>query len=207
MQALGGQRRMQGLGDAFGGRGGIEARRAVAEVEGEGAGRERRVGAHLDRAGIADRLGGLLEHGLQTVGELGVGGEDQAGRGLDLAGQGLQGGAHRRLRELVEGGGGDRLGAGQRQLGGTDPVGMGDLGQPRQGFAAGGRDHRQRLGLAVGDVGERPGFALGRGGLADRLDLLGGIVPLGAGRGVDHLAGRLEDRAEEEFLMREGRRS
>src|SRR6185437_6250707 len=56
VQALGGQRGVQGLGDAFGGGGGVEARRAVPEIEGEGVRPKGGVGADLDGARIADRL-------------------------------------------------------------------------------------------------------------------------------------------------------
>jgi hypothetical protein len=116
MEALGGQRRVQSLGDALGGGGGIETRRAVPEIEGEGVGREAGGGPHLYRARIAHCLGGFLKHGLQAVNELSVGDDDQARRGLDLAGERLQGGLDGGLREGVEGGGGDGSRAGQRQL-------------------------------------------------------------------------------------------
>src|SRR5579859_801617 len=87
VQALGGERRVQGLGDAVGGGGGIEARRAVAEVEGEGVRADAGRGADLDRAWITHSLGGLFQHGLQPLQQLRLGGDDQARRGLDLAGQ------------------------------------------------------------------------------------------------------------------------
>ena len=104
---LDGERRVQGLGDAFGGGDGVEARRAVPEVEGEGVGGHARCRADLDRAGIAHRLGGLFQHGLQALGEFGVGRDDKARRSFDLARQGFQGRADRGLREGVQGGRGD----------------------------------------------------------------------------------------------------
>ena len=202
MQALGGQRRVQGLGDAFGGGGGIEARRAVAEIEGEGVGADAGCGADLDRARIAHRLGGLFQRGLQPLGEVGVGGDDQPRRGLDLAGQGGQRGLDGRLGELVERGGGYGLGAGQREFSRADTMIVRDRGQRRQRLLAGAGDLGQRFGLAVGDAGHGAGFARRLGGLADRLDLLGRIAPLGARHRRQHFAGGVEDRAEQELLVR-----
>ena len=69
MQAFGGERRVQGLGDAFSGGGRVEGGLAVAEVEGEGVGPEGAVGAHHDRALEAEVAGGLFQGGLQGLGE------------------------------------------------------------------------------------------------------------------------------------------
>src|SRR5438093_1548654 len=102
VQPFGGERRVQGLRHAFGGQRRIEARRAVAEVEGEGVLAHGEVAAHLDGAREAGLLGGLVEPALQPLGEVGGGGDDQPGSGLDLARQRLERGLHRRLREALQ---------------------------------------------------------------------------------------------------------
>src|SRR5579862_4157728 len=59
VQAFGGQRAFQRLGDARGGASRVERRGAVAPVEDEGCGRQVRLGPGEDLARVADRLGGL----------------------------------------------------------------------------------------------------------------------------------------------------
>src|SRR5690606_22838653 len=93
-----------------GGGGGVEGGRAVAEVEGAAGAEVAGLRAHDDRAGVADRLGGFDQRRVQRLGEFGRGGDHQSGSGLDLAGQGLQRGLRRRLREALEG----RVGDGPR---------------------------------------------------------------------------------------------
>src|SRR5215831_4729724 len=65
VQALGGERAFQRLGDAHRRARGIESRRAVAPVQHERGGGEVRVVAQDDLSGIANRLGGLGDGGFQ----------------------------------------------------------------------------------------------------------------------------------------------
>src|SRR5579871_5898669 len=69
VQALGGERAFEGLGDAPCGGGRIERGRAVAPVEDEGGAGELGVVAHHDLAGVADRLGGLGDRGGGPLGQ------------------------------------------------------------------------------------------------------------------------------------------
>ena len=202
MQAFGGQRGVQGLGDALGGGRRIEGRRAVAEVEGEGVGCEAGVGPDNYRALVAARGSGLFQHRLQPLGQFGIGGDHQARGGLDLAGEGFKGGADGSFREAVEGGRGDGAGAGERQLRRTDPMGVGDLCQSGQGLTARGDDRGERVGLTRGDAGQGHALALGPGGLADHLDFVGGVGPLRPRRGEGDIARVVEDGVEAEFGMR-----
>src|SRR5687768_13734453 len=101
VQALGGERRLQDLGDALGGGGGIERRAAVAEVEGEGVAGHGGIGLDHERAGVAAGLGAFLERLLQRLGEVGLGGDDQARRRRDLLRQGFDGGGQGRGRKTL----------------------------------------------------------------------------------------------------------
>ncbi|MNN48070.1 hypothetical protein D3C81_1625250 [compost metagenome] len=133
--------------------------------------------------------------GVQTRGA-----DQQAGRGVDLLAQLLDGGFQRATREAVEGGGGQGARGGDRQLGRLAAMGLGDraqgarrmgrvLGQGREGVGAQGLDLGQglltRLQPRLGD---------------QSLDLRRGEGPLDRlpGRGTHDVAGRIELGVEDE---------
>ena len=70
MQAFGRQRRLEGFADACGGRRGIVGRLAIAPVEDEGGGRQGRIGADGDLAGVGGGLRRLLQHLADAFGDV-----------------------------------------------------------------------------------------------------------------------------------------
>src|SRR5665213_959170 len=92
VQALGREGGVQGGGHAGGRLLGIEGRAALAPFEDEGGARQVGVGLHHHLARIAGGLGRLVEGELDAVGDLGRRANQQAGVGLDLPAQGLEGG-------------------------------------------------------------------------------------------------------------------
>src|SRR5215472_4081702 len=132
VQALGGERAFQGLGDAQRGAGRIERRRAVAPVQHERGGGKIRIVAQDDLSGIADRLGGLGEGGLQPFLLAGRYRKHELWRRFHFARQRRQRRAQRRVRKPFAGGVGDLPRASQRELRGADAVFVRGRGQQRQ---------------------------------------------------------------------------
>lgn len=201
VQPFGGERRFQGRSHTCGRRGRIERGRAVAEVERECGRSDAGRGTNLDGAAIADRLGGLLERRLRSLGQIGADRHDEARGGFDFARQALQGRLDRSLRELGEGGVGDRAGAGQGEFGRTHAMFVRDPCQLGQGLTDAAGDLREGLGLEGGHRGQGLALTLGEGLGAEHLDLVGGEQALGPLGGVGDVAGVVEHRVETEFLM------
>jgi hypothetical protein len=80
-------------------------------------------------------------------------------------------------------------------------MGVGDLGEQGQRLAAGGDDDAPARLPAGRRRWPEPALALGLGGLADRLDLLGGVAALRAGCCEGDLARVIEDGVELELEM------
>ena len=193
MPGLGGEGGVQRLADADEGGLGVEGGAAVGPFQLEGGRGQSGLDAEGDHAGEAGVVAQPGDAGAVGVVEV-AGADDQTGRGVDLLAQRLERRLQRAGGEAVQRRRGDDAGGGEGQFGRLFAMGLGHLGQGRNGGRERLADGRQGHGLQAFDLGEG-GVARLEPGLGDEgVDLGQGVGAFGRAEagGVHDAADRVE---------------